>query len=140
MSVTVLGIPLQDFQEVSAGGSAAQIHPARGGLQDARKRINGHTTFLQRRKIYCVQNQGIAVFRVYPSNYCNNDEYLTYPRNPRELGDLIVQYDHGRTGFLSFGHTRYVLVCTKNSAHWEQVIQAIENRQGSEDDVYNCPD
>lgn len=140
MSVTVLGIPLQDFQEVSVGGSAAQKHPIGGLLQDARKRTNGRTTFLQRSKIYCLQSQGIAVFRTYPSTTCNKNEYLTYPRNPRNLGDLIIQYDHGRTGFLSFGHTRYVLVCSKNSPHWEKVIHAIECRQGSEDDVYNCPD
>lgn len=123
--VSILGISLSEFKEVPLGGSYAE-RGENGVMSDYRKARDGSLYRVFPTKIYCSEDDSIQIFRRCPMNFnSGRDGFSPPPDNPRDLGDLIIQYDAGRTGFFDFGYTRYVYLCSNGSKSWNQVVEII---------------
>jgi|OM-RGC.v1.025928356 hypothetical protein len=123
--VSILGISLSEFKEVPMGGSYAE-RGENGVMSDYRKARDGSLYRIFPTKIYRSEDDSIQIFRRCPMNFNSaRDGFSPPPENPKDLGDLIVQYDAGRTGLFSIGYTRYVSLCPKGSDSWNQVVETI---------------
>ena len=125
--VSILGISLSLFKEVPLGGTFHK-RDDNGVMSDYRQARDGSLYHIFSGEMYCSEDNSIRVFRRAPMNFnVARDGFSPPPSNPRDLGDLLIQYDAGRTGLFSLGYTRYIYMCSKNSDPWKRIIGLIES-------------